>query len=357
MDHGRPNWSEEGSVNKALSRLLLSPLGLEAVAIGVVIAICPPWANAEEAIAEKFRKVVVEIEAWCKEDKRGPYLDRSDPGYKKKARDTSCDILKLEPRDWRQVKMTRLESQPYPVPEHWLSTAEGRFAHSIELPDARARVSNIYKPGITGAEYFDRLCEQGNGEFIFRKVSSLVGIRQDRAWTPFSGAYSHVVFWTREKGGLHDTADYLVQPPLGGYQFVEVRLPELEAKRTGAIFRVFYRGEKSSKDFAARSKDGAYVRIPYIVAQTTRNDSEARHGFTWRGIWPPNGIENGIEGSELIVYATAPFEVLGYQRQYFRHLPDDRQPDARITRTVGCASRSMMPPHEFVQHVLIPASR
>src|SRR5205085_5515725 len=159
-----------------------------------------------------------------KREKRGPYLDRKDPEYRKKIADTSCDILKLQPRDWRELKMVKLDSQPYPVPEHWLSTPEGKFAHSIRLAAPNDTPKAVYTAGMTGDEYFQTLCREEAGDFVRRRVSAVRGLRQDRPWIPLPHGYRDVIFWAMEKGGLHDAQDYLVQPPAGGYRFLEVRL-------------------------------------------------------------------------------------------------------------------------------------
>src|SRR5262245_17844282 len=58
------------------------PVGL---AYGLcLISFFPHRALGEETVGDKFRKVIVEIDARCKREKRGPYLDRSDPEYRKK---------------------------------------------------------------------------------------------------------------------------------------------------------------------------------------------------------------------------------------------------------------------------------
>ena len=67
-----------------------------------------------------------------------------------------CDILKLKPAD------------P-------LATEEGRFAHSIKIPNPVSEDSG-YKPGMTSEQYFDHLCKAEAGEFIYKTVENVEGL-------------------------------------------------------------------------------------------------------------------------------------------------------------------------------------
>jgi hypothetical protein len=56
-----------------------------------------------------------------------------------------------------------------------LATEEGRFAHSIKIPNPVSEDSG-YKPEMTSQEYFDHLCKTEAGEFIYRTVENVEGI-------------------------------------------------------------------------------------------------------------------------------------------------------------------------------------
>ena len=86
--------------------------------------------------------------AFTKDETPGQRFDRAMEEFaekcakaKLKPNDTACDILKLKPAD------------P-------LATEEGRFAHSIKIPNP-ASADSGYKPGMTPQEYFDHLCKTG----------------------------------------------------------------------------------------------------------------------------------------------------------------------------------------------------
>ena len=79
---------------------------------------------------------------------------------KLKPNDTACDILKLKPAD------------P-------LATEEGRFAHSIKIPNPVPEDSG-YKPGMTPEQYFDHLCKTEAGEFIYKTVENVEGLYKMR---------------------------------------------------------------------------------------------------------------------------------------------------------------------------------
>ena len=94
---------------------------------------------------------------FTKNETPGRHFDRAMKEFaahcaktKLKPNDTACDILKLRPAD------------P-------LATEEGRFAHSIKIPNPVPADSG-YRPDMTPQEYFDHLCKTEAGEFIYRTV-------------------------------------------------------------------------------------------------------------------------------------------------------------------------------------------
>ena len=112
-----------------------------------------------ETFGERARNVMANIDKECRERQLGPY----EPEPRKTGiRNSSCDILFLKPYD------------P-------LATSEGRFAHSIKLPDEDKR-KEVYRPGMTDEEYFKALCEAEAGEFVFKMVENVEGILQMRPY-------------------------------------------------------------------------------------------------------------------------------------------------------------------------------
>lgn len=264
----------------------------------LVVGCATPGLLAEQTVGERFRRVLAAIDAECKQDKLGPYLDRSDPEYRRKVAITSCDILKLEPRDWRTEKMVRTEGQPYPVPERWLATAEGRFAHSIRLPPPHDRPKDVYRPGMSGKEYFEALCREEAGEFVFQSVKDVDVVFEAR---PRREARSEEFFHL-----------YAFEDPYG-YTYGET------AGQIGALWTAgnAYRAIE-------RARDGAqgYVQIyrtsnrERLIRTEAIQTLTSRYGFVWRGITRPKDREHGIAGGELIVFDLQTKAVLGFRRGF-----------------------------------------
>ena len=97
----------------------------------------------EETPGERFRKALKEIESACAKRALAP--------------NEKCgEVAKLKPAD------------P-------LATEEGRFAHSIKIPNPVPTDSG-YKPGMTPEKYFNHLCKTEAGEFIYKTVENVEGI-------------------------------------------------------------------------------------------------------------------------------------------------------------------------------------
>ena len=111
---------------------------------GLLIAGCATGLSAQnETPGQHFDRMMKEFAENCAKTKLKP-------------NDRSCDRLKLKPAD------------P-------LATEEGRFAHSIKIPNP-VPLDSGYKPGMTSQEYFDHLCKTEAGEFIYKTVENVEGI-------------------------------------------------------------------------------------------------------------------------------------------------------------------------------------
>ena len=221
---------------------------------------------------------------------------------KLKPNDTACDILKLQPAD------------P-------LATEEGRFAHSIEIPNTVPEDSG-YKPGMTPEQYFDHLCKTEAGEFIYTTVENVEGLymmRPRKRATDYELEHLYVLedpygHTTEESYLVQDT---YVQPATGRYQFLEMLLPQSSSE--DKQYRRYYRDKNAHPGRKYQTAiNGQGVFVPYIVAEATVSDIKSRYGYTWRGINRPHDRELGIAGGELIVLELKTNEVLAIRRGYMR---------------------------------------
>jgi hypothetical protein len=167
--------------------------------------------------------------------------------------DTACDILKLKPTD------------P-------LATEEGRFAHSIKIPNPVAADSG-YKPGMTSEQYFDHLCKTEAGEFIYKAVEGVEGLYQMRPRESAKNDYllEHLYAMEDPYGlavGVRDSPqDYFVQPATGKYQYLEISIPQATKTEKSEKYRRYYRNERAHPDSQFPTAiNGQFVQVPYVVA-------------------------------------------------------------------------------------------
>lgn len=203
--------------------------------------------------------------------------------------------------------------------EDWLGTPEGRFAHSIKIPNPVPEDSG-YRPGMTQQEYFELLCKNEAGEFIFKPADNVEGIYQIRPRRIYShGEWQHLYaledpygYWV---GEWESVGFQIVQPLL--YSYFEIHP---SARRVYSL---------DLKEFYDRS-----IHVPTPAGMTIARFSgydnrsfktmrlefdtkpRARYAFTWRGVKRTMDREMGIAGGELIVLDLQTNEVLGVRRGY-----------------------------------------
>lgn len=220
---------------------------------------------------------------------------------KLKPNDTACDILKLKPAD------------P-------LATEEGRFAHSIKIPNPVPADSG-YKPGMTPQEYFDHLCKTEAGEFIFKTVENVEGLYMMRPRERVFDDHMQHLYAMEDPYGYTDGEatgiEFLFVEP-SRYKFFEMALMEDRKLRMGNQFL-----------------DPSYLKLPdgkagyerysgYDARKTKTMIKEfdaslrSRYGFTWRGITRLHDRDLGIAGGELIILDLQTDEVLGVRRGFIR---------------------------------------
>ena len=263
---------------------------------------------------------------------------------KLKPNDTACDILKLKPAD------------P-------LATEEGRFAHSIKIPNPVPADSG-YRRGMTSQEYFDHLCRTEAGEFIYKTVENVEGLYMMRPRESATNDYllEHLYAMEDPYGlavGVRDSPEnYFVQPAIGKYQYVEVSLP-VTSKTTGdSKYRRYYRDEKAHPgSMFPTAINGQFIQVPYIVAVADVPTLQSRYGYTWRGVSRPHDRELGIAGGELIILDLQNNEVLAVRRSFVRSGFVRNMTGVWWLTAWKCSKESLKMDAQFINEVLNPSAK
>jgi hypothetical protein len=223
-------------------------------------------------VAERFEKNLKEITAAC--------------AKRKLARNEVCgEVAKLKPAD------------P-------LATPEGRFAHSIKIPNPVPADSG-YKPEMTPEQYFDHLCKTEAGEFIYKTVENVEGLymmrRRERA-TDYHLQHLYALEDPYAYSDIESEAPQklFINPPWWNYKYFEVSINEV-SKSASPYLRYF-----------------GYVQGKSPMNKEQAATLKSRHGYTWRGIKRPHDRELGIVGGELIILDLQTNEVLAVRRGFIR---------------------------------------
>ena len=297
---------------------------LSVLLIGLLPGLLWACVSFAETPGERFDKAMKEFAANCAKKKPRPG-------------DVTCDRLKLKPAD------------P-------LATEEGRFAHSIKIPNPVPADSG-YKPGMTPEQYFDHLCKTEAGEFIYKTVEKVEGIYQMRPRDqPTDYELEHLYALEDPYDATDDPnpQDYLVQPPFGQYRFME----SLRTKDEKDISQQYVRYCRSSQKESKR--DYVYMdgtrghRVPYIVKKEGVASLKSRYGYTWRGTQRPHDRELGIVGGELIVMDTHTNDVLGVRRGFIRSGGAQNLTGVWWLGGQVCPVKKALSSSQFIQKVLSP---
>ncbi len=238
-----------------------------------------PITGCATTVGQQFRDIMAEIDAQCKKDKMGPYLDEKDPDSLRKKYVTDCDILKIKPAD------------P-------LAMEEGRFAYSIKLPAPHGTPKVKYQSGMSAESYFKELCEKEEGDFVFRTVDGVEGIKIMRP-QPQIGS---IPLW-EEYGWL--SPGYFVAPINGIYEYVDA-IELVPGTKTVTQLVHYYVDPKLP-----------YKVPPFGLGHYTVKESNARYGYTFRKS-PLENRELGIVGDEIIIQDLKTNEVLAFRRRFSR---------------------------------------
>lgn len=262
---------------------------LSVLLVGLLAALLSACASFAETPKDQFEQALKRLADSCATPKH------------RSTNDTTCNFLKIKPADR-------------------LATEEGRFAHSIIIPNPVPADSG-YKPGMSSQEYFDHLCTTEAGDFIFRTVENVKGVFQMRPNPVPTDEEKRHLYALEDPNLVHDSQEFgpafqFVNPTL--YQFFESPIrggakPSWEKKYWDASF--FVQPSAGSKYERYKGHDGGAMtsmRREYV------SELESRYGYTWRGITRPHDRELGIAGGEVIVLDLKTNEILAVRRRYVR---------------------------------------
>jgi hypothetical protein len=299
---------------------------LSVLLVGLLPGLLSACVSFAETPGERFQKVMKEMAELCQSKKLI-------------ATDSRCILPKMQPAD------------P-------LATEEGRFAHSIKIPNPVPADSG-YKSGMTPEQYFDHLCKTEAGEFIYKTVENVEGLYMMRP-RPTATDYEleHLYALEDPYDATDDPhpQDYLVQPPFGQYQFMESLRTKDESDTSQRYIR-YSRGsaKESKRDYVYMDGTRSH-RVPYIVKKEGVSSLNSRYGYTWRGIPRPHDRELGIVGGELIVLDTQTKEILGVRRGFIR--------SGNVRNLTGvwwlagqvCPVKKALSSSQFIQKVVRPTT-
>lgn len=286
------------AITRRRARVIVVGLLLAAWLIGCSIARLP---DPSKTVGERFDAWLKERDDWCRKEGIGPYLDKTKPGWQAKTRYTDCEILELKPWDPNETEVSR-------------------FAHSLKLPPPHDQVKTVYRLGITRLEYFEALCREEAGEFIFRTVGDVQAIFEMRPMAQASNKLYHL---------------YALEDPYNHFEvaarepWVEFVYPDRYAAWERAVQRPFvhlppgtveYRHQSMNvpppDDAKVERYSGFDTRSFASIRKEYSSARLARYGYTWRGIKRPHDRELGIAGGELIVVDLETNEILGFRRGF-----------------------------------------
>lgn len=248
---------------------------LTVLMVGLLAGLLSACVSLAETPGERFRKAIKEIEAACAKRKL-------DPG------EVCGGVAKLKPAD------------P-------LATEEGRFAHSIRIPNPVPEDSG-YKPGMTPEQYFEHLCKTEAGEFIYKTVENVEGLYMMRPREPVNDDKLQHLYALEDPYAYSDIETaapqkLFINPPWWRFKFFEVRKTENDSDIKSATKYLRYSG---------------YIQGKAVMKMEHTQSLTSQYGYIWRGLYRPYDRELGIVGSELIVMDLLSNEVLAVRRGFIR---------------------------------------
>ena len=267
---------------------------------------------------------------------------------------TMCAAQKLSPTDSRCILPKMKSADP-------LATEEGRFAHSIKIPNPVPEDGG-YKPGMTSEQYFEHLCKTEAGEFIYKTVENVEGLymmRPRKVATDYELEHLYALedpFGHTSDDDMPGAQDSYVQPVQGKYLFLEISLISKGESGDATKYQRYYRDEKANPGKKYQTMiNGQGVFVPYVVTDAKVPTLKSRYGYTWRGITRPHDREFGIAGGELIVLDMEKNEVLSVRRGFARTGGAKNNLTGVWWLTApSCPNRGLKTTPKFIQQVLVP---
>ncbi len=214
-------------------------------------------------------------------------------------------------------------------------TPESAYAHSIKLPPPHDKPKDVYQPGMSSKEYFDALCKAEAGEWVFRRVQGVEGIRQERPNRISHPSESGIVFYAKERmlRPFQEPSEVFEERARTVWKYIERRVRASDPKAKMGSYEYF----------DAATREGRIMSNPI-----------SNYGFMSRGVRRLNDRENAIDGLEFFVYQIEPFEVLGIQRGFFHYYITPQTKDLRMPEVLGCLRAFNS--YEFLRELLNPVA-
>jgi hypothetical protein len=306
--------------------------------LGLLLFACTTLNGCATTVGQEFRDIMADIDAQCRRDHQGPYYDNTIPNNTQHG---DCDILSIKPAD------------P-------LATEEGRFAYSIKLPPPHDKLKTQYSRWMTAGSYFKELCEQDAGEWIFKTVDGVAGVMAVRAYSNmYSQNLAALLSYDELPMNTSEPQNDLVQPPVGGYQFLEVPTQSTAIGEQASYLRYSRSSEPTSEKPYRYLKKGSYKTwsVPYIVESQKVSLPISRYAYVQRGIKLPDALENGIKGQELILIDRTTGEVLAFRRRFGRYFFESSSGFGRhYLSQEACKPNPYKNDALFIQKVIRPSS-
>ena len=281
----------------------------------MLLAACAgPGLLASEPMGKQLDRVLKQIEERCRASGAPPF-GSNRPGQF----ETTCLLFTLKP--WEVG-----------------DTPESAYAHSIKLPAPHDKPKEVYKVGMSSEQYFTALCKEEAGEWVFRRIEGVDGIRQERLRRQQIGE-DRIVFYATEPvvQPIHTPSDIFDVTVRSHWNYFERRIAAAFTKERGGVYEYF--------DSTTRN------------GRVTAN-AKSNYAYLSRGIRRPFDREHAIQGSEFIIFQVEPFEVLGFQRTLSYFFVDTDRPtgDPRTPSAGGCTGGSRSS-YEFLRSVLTPTEK
>lgn len=239
------------------------------------------------------------------------------------------------PPSWK--KLVRTQGQFYPIPEEWISTAEGKIAHDLVLPDTVPKPVPFDFEKASGPwywsnskwevakAYFDHLCSTEAGEWVFERPQGVEGIYFARPQKPPTEKFLSDVYgpeapaversfqWMGD--GLQRSGQAFISPPHSNFKFLEEPWRDVEWQER--IYEPYIRidGDTTAAIDGNGSAVAHYDGVPSMQVRGIK-DVSAEYGFTWRGIVRPRDRELQIAGGEVIIYHRRSNRIVAISRSF-----------------------------------------